>query len=50
MSQRDAVAGTLAGFGGGLVLLRRDEPRARYDTSLFLLQVQTNEVCFKEQS
>ena len=45
-----AVTGTLIGIGGGLVLLRRKEFRARHDASLFSLQVQTMEVRFKEKS
>ncbi len=45
-----AVAGTLAGLGCGLVLLRRNELRARSDASLFSLQVETMKVRFKEQS
>ncbi len=45
-----AVAGTLAGLGCGLVLLRRNEFRARHDGSLFSLQVQTKEVRLKEKS
>lgn len=45
-----AVMGTLTGLGCGLVLLRRNEIRARHDASLFSLQVQTNEVRFKEQA
>jgi sigma-E factor negative regulatory protein RseC len=45
-----AVAGTLAGLGCGLVLLRRKEILARREGSLFSLQVQTREIRFKEQS
>ncbi len=45
-----AVTGTLIGIGAGLVLLRRNEFRARHDASLFLLQVQTREVRFKDKS
>jgi len=45
-----AAAGTLAGLGCGLLLLRRKELRARHDASLFSLQVQTKEVRFKEKS
>ncbi|MCX7167742.1 MAG: SoxR reducing system RseC family protein [Rhodocyclales bacterium] len=45
-----AVLGTLAGLGCGLALLRSKEIRARREDSLFSLQVQTNEVRFKEQS
>jgi positive regulator of sigma E activity len=42
------MAGTLAGLGCGLVLLRRNEIRARADTSLFSLQVETLKIRFKE--
>ena len=45
-----AILGTLAGLGGGLALLRRNEMRARREGSLYSLQVQTREVRFKEQS
>jgi positive regulator of sigma E activity len=45
-----AVLGTLGGLGGGLVLLRHNEIRARREGNLFSLQVQTREVRFKEQS
>lgn len=45
-----AVLGMLAGLGCGLLLLRRNELRARGDASLFSLQVQTREVRFEEQS
>lgn len=45
-----AVAGTLVGAGCGFVLLRRNEIRARQERSLFSLQVQTEEVRFKEKS
>lgn len=45
-----AAAGTVAGLGGGLVLLRANEIRARREGSLYSLQVQTGEVRFKEQS
>lgn len=45
-----AVTGMLAGLGCGLVLLRRNEIRARGDASLLSLQVETMEVRFKEQS
>lgn len=45
-----AVMGTLIGIGGGLVLLRRNEFRARHDASLFSLQIQTKELRFKEKS
>jgi len=38
------------GLGCGLVLLRRKEFHARHDGNMFLLQVQTKEVRFKEQS
>lgn len=44
------MMGTLAGLGGGLVLLRRNEMHARRAGSPFSLQVQTREVRFKEQS
>ena len=43
-----AVTGMLAGLGCGLVLLRRNEIRARGDTSLFSLQVETLKIRFKE--
>jgi len=45
-----ALAGTVAGLGCGLVLLRRNEIRARSDASLFSLQVETMKIRFKEQS
>ena len=45
-----AATGMLAGLCCGLALLRRNEIRARHDSSLFSLQVQTKEVRFKEQS
>jgi positive regulator of sigma E activity len=45
-----AMAGTLAGLGCGLVLLRRKEARVRNDGGLFSLQLQTMEVRFKEKS
>jgi sigma-E factor negative regulatory protein RseC len=45
-----AALGALVGLGCGLVLLRRNELRARQERSLFSLHVQTNEVRFKEQS
>ncbi|MDP2824345.1 MAG: SoxR reducing system RseC family protein [Sulfuritalea sp.] len=45
-----AIAGTLAGLGGSLALLHRNEVCARRDGSLFSLQIQTREVRFKEQS
>ncbi len=44
-----AVLGMLAGLGGGLLLLRRNELRARDDASLFSLQVDTRKIRFKEQ-
>ena len=44
-----AVTGKLAGLGCGLVLLRRNEIRARSDASLFSLQVETMKIRFKEQ-
>ena len=43
-----AVTGMLAGLGFGLVLLRRNEIRARSDASLFSLQTETMKVRFKE--
>jgi hypothetical protein len=39
-----------AGLACGLVLLRLIEIRARRDSSLYSLQLQTKEVVFKEQS
>ena len=45
-----ALMGMLTGLGCGLVLLRRNEFRARHKDSLFSLQVQTKEVCFKDKS
>jgi sigma-E factor negative regulatory protein RseC len=45
-----AVAGTLAGLGCGMVVLRLREVRARGEGNLFSLQVQTKEMRFKEQS
>ena len=45
-----AVTGSLAGLGCGLVLLRRNEIRARGDASMFSLQVETMKVRFKERS
>ncbi len=45
-----AAAGTLAGLGCGLALLRRREILARRDGSPFSLQVQTREIRFKEQA
>jgi len=45
-----AAMGTLAGLGGGLALLRRQEILSRREGSLFSLQIQTREVRFKEQS
>ena len=45
-----AVLGTLAGLGCGLVLLRRNELRARGDTSLFSLQIEPLKIRIKEQS
>lgn len=44
-----AALGTLAGLGCGVLLLRRNELRARRDASLFSLQVPTREIRFKEQ-
>ena len=43
-----AVTGMLAGLGCGLVLLRRNEIRARSDASLFSLQTEIMKVRFKE--
>jgi positive regulator of sigma E activity len=43
-----AVTGMLAGLGFGLVLLRRNEIRARSDASLFSLQTEIMKVRFKE--
>ena len=43
-----AVVGTLTGLGCGLALLRLNEIRARREGSLFSLQIQTKEACFKE--
>jgi positive regulator of sigma E activity len=45
-----AVIGMFAGLACGLVLLRLIEIRARRDSSLYSLQLQTKEVVFKEQS
>jgi positive regulator of sigma E activity len=45
-----AVLGTLAGLGVGLLLLRRNELRARGDASLFSLQIETLKIRIKEQS
>jgi len=45
-----AALGTLAGLGCGLLLLRRNELRARGDVSLFSLQVETLKIRIKEQS
>ncbi|NJD34954.1 MAG: SoxR reducing system RseC family protein [Betaproteobacteria bacterium] len=44
-----AMTGTLLGLGCGLMLLRRGEMRARSDTNLFSLQVETMKIRFKEQ-
>ena len=44
-----AVLGMLAGLGCSLLLLRRNELRARDDTSLFSLQVDTRKIRLKEQ-
>lgn len=49
MSRRHVMAGTLAGLGCGLALWPPDEVRARPDTRLLLLQVQTNQARFKDQ-
>lgn len=45
-----AVLGMLAGLGCGLLLLRRNEIRARSDVSLFSLQIETLKIRIKEQS
>jgi sigma-E factor negative regulatory protein RseC len=45
-----AAMGTLAGLGCGLVLLRFKELRARRQDSFLSLDVQTQEVRFKESS
>lgn len=45
-----AVLGTLAGLGCGLLLLRRNELRARSNASLFSLQIETLKIRIKEQS
>ncbi|MDO8786579.1 MAG: SoxR reducing system RseC family protein [Sulfuritalea sp.] len=45
-----ALVGSLVGIGAGLALLRRGELRARHNSSLLSLQVQTNQVRFKDQS
>lgn len=45
-----AVLGLLAGLACGVLLLRRNELRARRDVSLFSLQVPTREIRFKEQA
>lgn len=45
-----AVLGMLAGLGCGLLLLRRNELRARGDVSQFSLQVETLKIRIKEQS
>lgn len=44
-----ALLGTLAGLGCGLLLLRRNELRARDDASLFSLQIDTRKIRLKEQ-
>jgi sigma-E factor negative regulatory protein RseC len=43
-----SVAGTLAGLGCGLVLLRCNEIRARSEASLFSLQFETLKIRLKE--
>ena len=45
-----ALLGTLAGLGCGLVLLRRNEIRARSDASLFSMQIESLKIRIKEQS
>lgn len=45
-----AALGTLAGLGCGLLLLRRNELRARGDASRFSLQIETSKIRIKEQS
>ena len=45
-----ALLGTLAGLGCGLVLLRRNEIRARSDASLFTMQNESLKIRIKEQS
>jgi sigma-E factor negative regulatory protein RseC len=45
-----AVLGMLAGLGCGLLLLRRNELRARGDASLLSLQMETLKIRIKEQS
>lgn len=45
-----AVLGMLAGLGCGLLLLRRNELRARGDASLLSLQFETLKIRIKEQS
>jgi sigma-E factor negative regulatory protein RseC len=45
-----AVIGTLVGIGCGLLLLRRNELRARGDASLFSLQIEPLKIRIKEQS
>lgn len=44
-----AVLGMLAGLGCSLLLLRRNELRARDDASLFSLQADTRKIRLKEQ-
>ena len=44
-----AVLGTMAGLGCGLLLLRRNEIRARGDASLLSLQIDARKIRFKEQ-
>lgn len=45
-----AVAGMLVGLGGGLLLLRRNELRARRDVESFSLQIEPLNIRIKEQS
>lgn len=49
-SDAGALLGLLAGLAIGLALLRRTELRARRMTDLFSLQVQSQEIRFKEPS
>lgn len=44
-----AVAGALAGAGVGLLLLRRDELRARHGEGTFSLSIHTTEIRIKER-
>lgn len=45
-----ALAGMLGGLGGGLLLLRRSELRARRDAASFSLQIEPLKLRIKEQS